>query len=91
LEGKKMILNYNTQGHHASTPPPPNIPEPRPEMPPPQIPNPEPTPKPKGETISGDKLEAYKCKICGKTFDSKDELELHIKTDHKSRKNTERQ
>ncbi len=54
------------------------IPEPHPEKMPPKIPIP-------GEPSSGE-VSVFICKICGKHYDSKEELELHIKTDHKSSK-----
>jgi hypothetical protein len=47
--------------------------------PPPNIPIP-------GEPTIGGESELSSCKICGKSFNSKDELELHIKTDHSDRK-----
>lgn len=54
----------------------PNKPE-HPERPPPNIPIPgEPTAA--GETHKHE----YKCKECGKIFNSKKELEIHVKTEH---------
>lgn len=60
----------------ASIPPMANLPD-HPERPPPNIPIPgEPTAQ--GEMHEHD----YKCKKCGKVFNSKKELEAHMKTDH---------
>ena len=82
---KKFLTAHYSPRYEASIPPP-SIPEPNPETPP-QIPNPEPVPKPKDTTINDDvPTEIYTCKFCGKTFDTKEELELHIKTQHKSSK-----
>jgi hypothetical protein len=50
------------------------IPEPHPERPPPNVPIP-------GEP-SGGETGAFVCKKCGKTFNSKDELQVHMKMDH---------
>jgi len=59
-----------------SIPPPPYIPEPNPEKPLPSVPIP-------GEMgKGGGKRGVYKCKICGKIFSSKEELELHLKLTH---------
>lgn len=53
------------------------IPEPHPEKPPPNIPIPG-TP-----TIGGGETQKqFKCKICGKVFDSKKELKVYIETAH---------
>jgi hypothetical protein len=66
--------------------PSPSIPEPNPQTQS-KIPNPEPVPKPKNTTISDNKpTEIYTCKFCGKTFYAKEDLELHIKTQHNSSK-----
>ncbi len=83
---------HELSSYQGNMPPPPNIPAPRPERPPPEIPNPEPEPQPEEKTkVGGDVAEAFKCQKCGKTFNSKDELDLHIETDHKSRKLPEQQ
>jgi len=52
---------------------------PSPGEPPPNIPIP-------GEPSIGGEDALFTCKICGKSFNSKDELELHKKTDHPDRK-----
>jgi hypothetical protein len=59
-----------------SIPPMPNNPE-HPETPPSKIPIP-------GEPTAAGKMHTheYKCKICGKVFNSKKELSLHMKTEH---------
>jgi hypothetical protein len=77
LYGKGLINQIRKE----NVPPPPNIPQPNPERSPPLNPNPEETP-----TSAGSSTENYVCQICKKSFNSKDELELHIETDHKTRK-----
>jgi hypothetical protein len=85
LEKEFLTVHY-TPNCEASIPSP-NIPEPNPEIPSPKIPNPEPVPKPKNGTVSDDMpKEVYTCKFCGKSFDTKEDLELHIRTQHKSSK-----
>ena len=80
---------YTLSIDEPSVPPPPNIPEPKPEMPPTKIPNSEPVPKPKDTTVSNEMpTETYTCKICGKTFNTQEELALHTETAHKSPKKT---
>jgi transposase-like protein len=45
------------------------------------------TPVPENaQTSTGDKQGKYVCQKCKKSFNSKDELELHIETLHKTRK-----
>ncbi len=60
----------------ASLPPMPTPPD-HPERPPPNIPIPG---EPTAQGIIHE--HSYKCKICGKVFNSKKELEAHMKTDH---------
>jgi Zinc finger, C2H2 type len=66
----------NFRAPKASVPPMPNPPN-HPERPPPNIPIP-------GEpTAGGEKHEhTYKCKKCGQVFNSKEELKLHMATNH---------
>ncbi|MCL2359419.1 C2H2-type zinc finger protein [Candidatus Bathycorpusculum sp.] len=66
-----MIFNKSQ-----SIPPMPPIPE-HPERPPPNIPIP-------GEPTAGDKSrkQSYRCKICGKVFNSKTELKAHLSIEH---------
>jgi uncharacterized C2H2 Zn-finger protein len=65
----------------ASVPPLPKVPEFHPERPPPHIPIP-------GEPSPGEPEEQlYKCHLCGAVFGSKNELDLHMATDH-SKKET---
>ena len=74
-QGKPLKL-HNTE----SIPPTQNIPEPNPERPLPGVPIP-------GEMgKGGGKRGVYKCKICGKIFSSKEELDLHLKLTHSSEK-----
>lgn len=53
------------------------MPEPHPEKPPPNIPIP-------GTPSVGvnEKQKQFKCKVCGKVFNSKEELKAHMETDH---------
>jgi hypothetical protein len=52
---------------------------PQPESPPPRAPIPKPSAHAGGTGT-------FTCSICRKSFNSKDELELHIETDHKARR-----
>lgn len=52
----------------------------------PNIPQPNPVGPPSPEAAAGDDRVAYVCPKCKKVFNSKDELELHMETDHQSRK-----
>ena len=63
----------------ASVPPLPKTPDLHPERPPPNVPIP-------GEPSGGGEAGAFVCKICCKSFNSKDELRVHVKMDHKSPK-----
>jgi hypothetical protein len=76
------LVPYDKEGkiwvQEASMPPPPNIPQPHPERPPPNVPIP-------GEPTAGNSEVAYTCPVCKKVFNSEDELQLHMETDHKSR------
>ena len=60
----------------ASLPPMPTTPD-HPGRPPPNIPIP-------GEPTAGGETHkhSYKCKKCGRIFNSKDELKAHMATDH---------
>jgi hypothetical protein len=70
----KTAISKKPSGQKSSIPPIPQPPSPHPEKLPSKVPIPgEPTPSGSG---------IFQCKICGKKFNSKDELELHIKTDH---------
>ncbi len=71
---KKYLRNTQKKTNESPLP----IPQPHPEKPPPNVPIP-------GEASSGE-VSVFICKICGKHYDSKEELELHMKTDHKSSK-----
>lgn len=55
-------------------PPPPDIPSPTPEIPP-HGPIP-------GEPPAGSQKQIYVCPICGMTFNSKEELQLHMANNH---------
>jgi hypothetical protein len=64
----------------ASVPPPlPEAPELHPEKAPPNVPIP-------GEPTVEGGTDLFICEICGKVFNSKDELQLHIQTDHAPKK-----
>ncbi len=56
-------------------PPPPDIPMPNPEVPPPSEPIP-------GEPIRGSQKQVFMCPVCGMTFSSKEELQLHMANNH---------
>jgi len=69
----EMIFNNQIR----SIPPMPNSPD-HPERPPPNIPIPG-----QPSTSSKEKhMHTFKCKECGKIFNSKDELKEHIHTEH---------
>lgn len=57
-------------------PPPPEIPNPNPEVPPPGG-----GPVP-GEPIGGGQKQVYMCPVCGMSFSSKEELQLHMANNH---------
>lgn len=66
----------------AQTPPPPmpgGKEPPHPERPPPNVPIP-------GEPTVEGGTDLFICEICGKVFNSKDELQLHLQTDHAPQK-----
>jgi hypothetical protein len=74
----KGLLNQIKQ---ESVPPPSNIPLPNPERPQPRTPVPE-----NAQASASEDKGKYVCQKCKKSFNSKDELELHIETAHKARK-----
>ncbi len=57
-------------------------PSPHPEQPPPNIPIP-------GEPTEGNE-KLFKCKICGKAFSIKIELDVHMETDHAKRQESQK-
>ncbi len=56
-----------------------SLPGPSPNTPLPKVPIP-------GELGVAGEREAFKCKICGENFNSKEELDTHMKTDHPNKK-----
>ncbi|HLN45979.1 MAG: C2H2-type zinc finger protein [Chloroflexota bacterium] len=56
-----------------------SLPGPSPNTPLPKVPIP-------GEVGVAGEREAFKCKTCGAIFNSKEELDLHMKTDHPNNK-----
>ncbi len=56
-----------------------SLPGPSPNTPLPKVPIP-------GELGVAGEREAFKCKICGQNFNSKEELDVHLKTDHPHKK-----
>jgi len=60
-------------------PPIPEAPELHPEKAPPNVPIP-------GEPTVEGGTDLFICEICGKVFNSKDELQLHLHTDHAPQK-----
>jgi hypothetical protein len=68
------IKQAKTVNKERSMPPLPKVPEPHPEKPPPNIPIP-------GDNVL-EGVGSFVCKKCGKTFNSKNELKLHMQTDH---------
>ena len=77
--GKPNIPFQKSSRKEKSVPPLPKIPEPHPERPPPNVPIP-------GEPSGGGETGAFVCKICGKSFNSKNELKLHMKMDRPTEK-----
>jgi transposase-like protein len=74
----KGLLNQIKQ---EIAPPPSKVSQLDYERPTPKTPVPE-----NAQTSTGDKQGKYVCQKCKKSFNSKDELELHIETLHKTRK-----
>jgi transposase-like protein len=58
-------------------PPPDNLPSPEPVLP---------VTEGQGRTRPGGEGGRYKCRICGKTFNSKTELEMHMESLHNAPK-----
>ncbi len=56
-----------------------SLPGPSPNTPLPKVPIP-------GQLGVAGEREAFKCKICGENFNSKEELDVHLKTDHPHKK-----
>jgi hypothetical protein len=58
---------------------PSNTAAPNPEKPLPSV------PIPGNISLGGGERGVYKCKICGKIFNSKEELDVHLKLEHESK------
>jgi hypothetical protein len=70
----------NDSEKKAQIPPPlPEAPELHPEKAPPNVPIP-------GEPTVEGGTDLFICEVCGKVFNSKDELQLHLQTDHAPQK-----